>query len=109
LTKFNAADQERIGLCTQFLTSPENLKNEKVEIKCQFSSVYRVLKLPMPLPEANSVQPIVMIAHGTGIAPFISMLSKIQNNQPLFDHFEIHFLFGARDNKEELLFEEYLL
>jgi sulfite reductase alpha subunit-like flavoprotein len=58
--------EEKLGLCSEFLTSDLT----KQEFKCQFSSSYRVLKLPEP-------GCIVMIAHGTGIAPFISMLQKI--------------------------------
>ena len=58
--------------------------------------------------DIGKVQPIVMIAHGTGIAPFISMLQRIQNDESVFQRVEVHFLFGARDNGEELLFGEFL-
>jgi sulfite reductase alpha subunit-like flavoprotein len=67
-TKFMKGDQESNGLCSEFLTSVAT----KQEIKCQFSSAYRVLNLPPP-------GLLIMIAHGTGIAPFISMLKRIQN------------------------------
>lgn len=86
LTKFEKYNQERLGLCTQFLTDERNLNNEKVEIKSQFSQVYRILRMPTFTPaDAGKTQHIIMIAHGTGIAPFISMLQRIQNDAELFE------------------------
>lgn len=47
LSKFEGKDKkERKGLCTEFLTNKDNFENENVEIKCQFSSSYRILRLP---------------------------------------------------------------
>lgn len=68
----------KLGLCTDFLTNPENLN--AVEFKCQFSDAYRVLHLPKPPAKSEPPIPLILIAHGTGIAPFISLLQNIAFN-----------------------------
>lgn len=65
-------DDERLGLCTDFITNPSNL-NQK-EFKCQFSNAYRILRMPEAPAKTDKPMPLVLIAHGTGIAPFISIL-----------------------------------
>lgn len=77
-TKFKKDDEFRLGLCTDFLTNADHLQT--VEFKCQFSSAYRVLHLPQIHEKNDAPIPLIMIAHGTGVAPFISMLQNIAFN-----------------------------
>lgn len=50
---------------------------------------------------------IIMVAHGTGIAPFISILKKIMKSVD-FEKYQIQLLYGVRNDKEEFLFGSFL-
>jgi len=104
-TTFKKNDEVRLGLCTNFLTNAENVSDSKVEIKCQFSSSYRVLRLPPAPADGEQPRSLLFFAHGTGIAPFISMLETIRNSN-LIDKYIVTLIFGVRDNQEDLLFAE---
>lgn len=74
-TKYQKGDSYRYGLCTSFITNPSNWNS--TEFKCQFSSSFRILRLPQAPSDESKIQNLVIIAHGTGVAPFISMLQFI--------------------------------
>lgn len=105
-TKYKKNDDYRLGLCTDFLTSPNNL--DSVEFKCQFSQSYRILRLPPAPVEEDKVQNLIILAHGTGVAPFISMLEFIQKAN-LMQKYAVTMVFGVRDNQEDFLFRDFLL
>ena len=104
--KKEGEDEERLGLCTDFIINPDNLN--KKEFKCQFSNAYRILRLPEAPNENEKPLPLVFIAHGTGIAPFISMLQKVA----FYMHhkmYKILMVFGTRDNTTDFLFNDFLI
>ena len=59
--------------------------------------------------------PIVMIAHGTGIAPFISIMERLNNlirNSPDTDQLklgEVQLFYGCRNENEEFLYKSKIL
>lgn len=71
---FEKNDKFYKGLCSQFLTNKKIAGAEDIDIKCQMSQAYRVLKFPTPIPDQKNPIQILMIGHGTGIAPFVSMM-----------------------------------
>mmetsp|Transcript_16134 Transcript_16134/g.27286 ORF Transcript_16134/g.27286 Transcript_16134/m.27286 type:complete len:224 (-) Transcript_16134:390-1061(-) len=101
----SSSSHSALGLCTSFLSDPTNMSNPDVQIKAQFSSAYRVLKLPPSLP--SSTRNVLMIGQGTGIAPFLSMLDRIKS-RGLTEQYKIVLLFGVRDDKESFIFSNFL-
>jgi sulfite reductase alpha subunit-like flavoprotein len=68
LHKFKTSKgEERTGHCSEVLSKCE-------EVEMSFSKVFCVLKLPV-----EPVEHIFMICNGTGVAPFISILSHLSN------------------------------
>jgi len=49
-----------------------------------------------------------MIAHGTGVAPFVSILERICHD-PSMQNRKISLFYGVRNDREELLFKEELI
>ena len=66
------------------------------------------MKFPSPVQDQKEPLKILMIGHGTGIAPFVSMLNKIEN-QKWHDAYAITMVYGIRDTNESFLFKELML
>ena len=79
-----------------------------MDIKCVMSKAYRVLKFPTPTEDQKKPIQILMVGHGTGIAPFVSMLQKI-DNQKLHDAYAITLVYGIRDTNESFLYKEMMM
>ena len=81
---------------------------EDLQIKCQMSQAYKILKFPTPIQDRKDPIQIVMIGHGTGIAPFVSMMIKIENRN-WHDAYAITLVYGIRDLNESFLFKEMMM
>ena len=92
---FESNGVKKEGFCTSFLSNQANIGKK---IKCNLSILYRVLRLP----DDNSA-PLIFIAQGTGIAPFVSMLEAISADR------EITVLYGVRDNSESMVCKKQIL
>ena len=69
---FTTNGTQKFGHCTSFLSDEANIGSK---VKCNFSTLYRVLSLP-----SDQSAHLLLIAQGTGVAPFISMLEQISEN-----------------------------
>ena len=69
--------QNQLGFCTEFLTSPATLNN--VEIKTQFAPHSQILHLPER--DGDRRQNLIMLAHGTGMAPLVSIIERAAKEQ----------------------------
>ncbi|TNV80606.1 hypothetical protein FGO68_gene3840 [Halteria grandinella] len=98
------------GFCTSFLKD-QMLSLDKAKIRVHFSHSNRIIHFDQDK-WLHSQQPLIMICHGTGVVPFVSILSRIQSllslNQP-FSFGPVSLFLGIRNNHEDFLYKEHLL
>lgn len=73
--KFNCGQAE--GLCTGFLRD-QLVSAVKQKFKVHFSHTNRIIHLDADK-WLSGLNPIVMVAHGTGVVPFVSVLQRMRN------------------------------
>ena len=85
-------------------------KDYDTKIKCQFTSSNRVLQLPRNEIMADK-KPLIIICHGTGVSPFISILKRILNELKVNDSLKLGSIVmfnGIRNDTTDFLFKEFL-
>ena len=85
------------------------MDNQKFDhkFKCQLSQSYKVLYFPDTI-LLKELKPLVIVAHGTGITPFISILTRMKNVLELSSGTlsSISVFYGTRNDLEEFLYKE---
>ncbi|TNV72834.1 hypothetical protein FGO68_gene17447 [Halteria grandinella] len=96
------------GFCTQFLKDQMH-SQDKAKIKVHFSHSNRIIHFDQDK-WLHSQQPLIMICHGTGVVPFVSILSRIQSLLSVHSTFgPVSLFIGIRNNHEDFLYKEHLL
>uniref|UniRef100_A0AC35UG45 5-methyltetrahydrofolate-homocysteine methyltransferase reductase n=1 Tax=Rhabditophanes sp. KR3021 TaxID=114890 RepID=A0AC35UG45_9BILA len=101
---------ERTGLATGFL---KKLRiGDRVKMALKETSKFRLPPISMDTITDGYDIPLLMIAPGTGVAPFVSFLQKIQSLQKIKvdkkDGVKRYLLYGCRNLKKEFLFKPEL-
>jgi len=63
----NQFDDVKVGHCSSWLSNEANIGSK---IKCVFSTLYNVLNIQA----SDTSSPLLLVAQGTGIAPFMSIM-----------------------------------
>ena len=85
----------------------------ETSFKVHFSAVYRVIHLNKEEWLAKS-HPLIMMSHGTGIVPFVSIIERLNNIKGLISQHStlpgpIHLFYGGRNNQEEFFYRETII
>jgi len=101
--RFKAHSGTREGFCTSFLRDMKVGEKAKVT----FSRSNRVIDLE-DTEWATSGLPIVMIAHGTGVAPFVSILQRMRQLAPS-NPGPVRLFLGMRDDDTGFIYKQEIL
>jgi sulfite reductase alpha subunit-like flavoprotein len=83
-----------VGHCSSWLSNESNIGSK---VKCVFSTLFNVLNVD----RADS-SPLLLVAQGTGIAPFMSILQSSPQRP-------VTLVFGVRDNHASFICKEEIL
>eukprot|EP00347_Sterkiella_histriomuscorum_P000792 403374487 len=106
---FEKNGEAKRGLASGFLKDLITADDTKTSFKLQFSQSNKIIFMPN-IQYFEHKRPIVMICHGTGVAPFISLLRRIEN---LIDKYEqvgtVLMFYGIRNDHSDFLFKDEIL